>query len=273
MTGTDVSSWLQFLVSQGFLSAPANGTFDAAADQATRDYQTARGLGSDGFAGPSTLSQAVRDGFTGPDGLLSPGMDAAVNCTSFADAIVASGMKFVARYYTRFSNKVISRTEALTLSQAGLQLVTVFQDVNNNIQFFNATLGAQNAGKALQLAAAIGQPSGSAIYFAADFNPSSAQVTGPIMDHFRAIAAAFSANATQYAVGVYGSGMLCRMLRDAGLAQFTWLTGSTSFPEYASFLPQANLVQIAPSRTLIPDSLDIDDDIAQTSAFGAFQVS
>jgi hypothetical protein len=72
-------------------------------------------------------------------------------------------------------------------------------------------------------------------------------------------------------VGVYGSGLACRTIRDAGLAAYTWLSGSAGFRESESFRPQANLVQIAPSRTICGGRLPIDDDVAQTESFGAFR--
>jgi hypothetical protein len=97
-------------------------------------------------------------------------------------------------------------------------------------------------------------------------------VQGPITDYFTAIKSAFAAAPTQYVIGVYGSGMTCRVMRDAGLAQFTWLTGSIGFAEYATFRKQADIVQLAPQRTLLSE-LAIDDDIAQNAAFGGFNVS
>ena len=51
-----------------------------------------------------------------------------------------------------------------------------------------------------------------------------------------------------------------------------WLSQSTGFREYRAFLPQADVIQAAPSRKLLP-KLNIDDDIAQSAEFGAFQVT
>lgn len=268
MTGSDVSRWQQFLTGRGVFSGAIDGVFGPATDGATREYQTSRGLGADGVVGLATYSQAVRDGFAGA----SAGMDASVDCAPFASGIVAAGMKFVARYYSKFAGKAMTRAEALGLSQAGLQVAAVYQDIQNDIQYFSPALGQQSAARALAQAAAVGQPAGSAIYFAADFDPTPAQLSGPMMDHFREVAQAFSAGPAQYAVGVYGSGLACRTMRDAGLAAFTWLSGSTGFRESESFRPQANLVQIAPSRTICGGRLAIDDDVAQTASFGAFQV-
>jgi hypothetical protein len=162
-------------------------------------------------------------------------------------------------------------TEARALSSAGANIVTVFENSNNLAEFFSTNIGISQAASALQQAATIGQPSLTAIYFAVDYDATTTDVQGPITDYFNAIKGAFAAAPTQYVIGVYGSGMTCRVIRDAGLAQFTWLTGSTGFAEYATFRKQADMVQLAPQRTLLP-GLNIDDDIAQSAAFGAWNL-
>jgi peptidoglycan hydrolase-like protein with peptidoglycan-binding domain len=274
LSGTDVSAWQQFLTAQGVFREAVDGVYGPASVQGTRDYQTSRGLDADGVVGTGTYAQAARDGFAGAGaGTTTAGMDASVNCGPFAACIVTAGMKFVARYYSQSASKAVTRMEALALSRAGLKLAAVYQDVDNDIRYFSSALGRQCALRALAQASAVGQPAGSAIYFAADFDPTPAQATGPLTDHFRSVAQAFSAAATQYAVGVYGSGLTCRTVRDAGLAAFAWLSGSTGFRESESFRPEANLVQIAPDRKICGGQLAIDDDIAQTPDFGAFQVS
>jgi len=269
ITGEDVAAWQRFLTAQGAANLAIDGVFGPASDAATREYQASHGLEADGVVGMGTWAQAVRDGFAGSG---TAGMDACVDCAPFASGIVAAGMKFVGRYYSRFAGKALTRTEALALSRAGLQLATVYQDVNDDIRYFSAEQGRQQAARALAEAAAVGQPAGSAIYFATDFDPTPDQIAGPMTDYFQAVAQALSAAATRYAVGIYGSGLACRTLRDAGLARFTWLSGSMGYRESASFRGEANLVQIAPSRTILEGRLAIDDDVAPGGEFGGFQV-
>jgi len=274
MTGDDVAAWQRFLSARGAAIGSIDGVYGPATGEASRHYQAGCGLEDDGVVGLGTWAQAVRDGFAGvsAEGAATAGMDACMDCGPLAAGIVAAGMKFVGRYYSRFASKAMTRGEALALSQAGLQLVAVYQDAADDIQYFSAVEGQQCAARALSQAAAVGQPAGSAIYFAADFDPTPAQVNGPMMDHYRAVARTFSAAPTQYAVGIYGSGLACRTLRDAGLAAFTWLSGSSGYRESESFRTAANLVQIAPSRTICGGRLSIDDDVAQGASFGAFQV-
>jgi peptidoglycan hydrolase-like protein with peptidoglycan-binding domain len=274
MTGSDVSAWQQFLTAQNAFRDTVDGVYGPLTVQGTIAYQTAKGLTADGIVGTGTYSRAVLDGFqAAPGRVTAPGMDAMLDCAPFASGIASAGMKFVARYYSKFPQKIMTRQEALALSTAGLQMVAVYQDSSNAIQFFSTQLGNQCATRALQIAAGIGQPAGSAIYFATDFDPTSDQVTGPISDYFRAIAQVFAVAPTRYAVGVYGSGLTCRIIRDSSLATFTWLSQSTGFTESLEFRPQAHLVQVFPSRNICNGQLSIDDDIAQADNFGAFTVA
>ena len=230
MTGTDVSTWQQFLTAQNDYHGAIDGVYSPPTVQGTIAYQTAKGLATDGIVGTGTYSRAVLDGYqASPGRVTTPGMDAMIDCASFASSIASAGMKFVARYYSKYPAKIMTRQEALALSKAGLQIAAVYQDNNNAVQYFSTQLGSQCASRALQIAAGTGQPAGSAIYFATDFNPTGEQVTGPIADYFRAIAQVFAVAPTRYAVGVYGSGLTCRIIRDSSLATFTWLSQSTGF--------------------------------------------
>ena len=273
MVGLDVSAWQHFLTVQGVFSDVVDGIYGPASAQGTRGYQISKGLSVDGIVGVGTFSQAVRDGFQAPAGRVAvSGMDAEVDCTPFTSCIATAGMKFVVRYYSNSSSKNLSRAEAVALSNAGLQVAVVYEDFSE-LKFLSSTFGDHNAAKALQLASEIGQPAGSAIYFAVDFDPALADVQGPVTDYFSAVGKALAVAPTRYAVGVYGSGLTCRIIRDAGLATFTWLTGSAGFRESDKFRPQAHLLQVAPERTICNGKLSIDADIAQSDNFGAFRVA
>jgi len=218
-------------------------------------------------SGPSLSLVPSKAASSPPRNRSSPCLDADADCAPFAPQFVADGFKFVVRYYSRCPKKVLDLAEARTLSAAGLQPVTVYQDTNNSIELFTAALGASQAAKAVQLATALGQPSGGAIYFAGDFDPSPVQVRGPVMEYFHAVHGTLSAY--PFHIGVYGSGLTCRLVRDAGFAKFTWLSQSTGFRDYLSFLPQADVIQAAPSRDLIKKKLSIEDDIARSADFGS----
>jgi len=67
MSGPDVTAWQNFLTGQGLFSDEVTGNFEASTAAATRAYQQAHGLGSDGVIGPKSMAQALTDGFAIPD--------------------------------------------------------------------------------------------------------------------------------------------------------------------------------------------------------------
>jgi peptidoglycan hydrolase-like protein with peptidoglycan-binding domain len=269
MSGPDVYDWQMFLKNQSLFPGNVDSIFGPQSDTQTRAYQTNAGLNVNGLVDSDTMAKALIDGYQSTTGANLGGMDAMTNCVSFAAQIAGQGISFAARYYSDNAAKALTLAEAQALSAAGVNIVPVFQNSNNASRFFSSDIGSSQAASALQQAAAIGQPPFTTIYFAVDYNAAPADVQGPITDYFTAIKAAFAAAPVQYAVGVYGSGLTCSAMRDAGLAQLTWITGSTDFSGYAAFRQQADIVQLAPGRTLL-HGLNIDDDIAQSAAFGAF---
>jgi peptidoglycan hydrolase-like protein with peptidoglycan-binding domain len=272
LTGPDVSDWQAFLQSQGLLSGSADGVFGPQTDAATRAYQAGAGLEVDGVVGQNTMAAAVAGGYQSTTGANLAGIDSDTDCSPFADSLPGQGMQFVARYYALNAAKTLTAAEAQQLSAAGLGIVAVYEDFNNSVDRFSATIGASQAAQAGARAAAIAQPAGTAIYFAVDYDAAPADVEGPITDYFTAVQNVLAAAPTQYIAGVYGSGLTCRIIRDAGLADFTWLTCSTGFADYTAFRTQADIVQLAPSRFLLA-GLNIDDDIAQSAEFGAFRLA
>lgn len=116
------------------------------------------------------------------------GLDMAEPCPSAAKArcLAVTGHAFVGRYYTSPQNawKLLTRREARMLSQAGLSIVAIFEDGATEL---SAGLGVAHAQTALSCAAEAGQPPGSAIYFAVDYNATPDQIGQDVIPYFRAI--------------------------------------------------------------------------------------
>ncbi len=273
MTGTDVIDWQAFLTKAGFFKGAIDGIFDPVTSQATKDFQKSEKLDADGVVGPRAFAAAIRNGFQSSTRTLELGMDASVNCAKLVSCITKAQMKFVVRYYSQFAGKAITPAEAKALSAAALKVVVVYQDKQDDLDSFDAAQGKVSAQRALDSAKKLGQPAGSAIYFAADFDPTPDQVRGPLSEYFMAVNQTFRAAPAQYAIGVYGSGLTCRLIRDASLAQYAWLSQSSGFREYQAFRPRAHMIQIAPSRTICDGKLSIDDDVAQVQDYGAFRIA
>jgi Domain of unknown function (DUF1906) len=88
-------------------------------------------------------------------------------------AFKSIGVKTIVRYYDwpdeNISCKTLLPEESDAIIAAGMSIVTVFQHENDDPEtFFDRSRGTTDAKRALQLAAANGQPPGSAIYFSVD---------------------------------------------------------------------------------------------------------
>ena len=268
MTGVDVILWQKFLTKVGLPVGVLDSEFGPTTARQSAAYQKRVGLTPDGVVGARTVQRAQQDGFQPP---VITGMDASMNCEEFTECIAGAGMEFVARYYSSFKRKVLARSEAIALSSAGLDLVAVFEDTAN-IEDFDADSGEKDAMVALSCASDAGQPSETAIYFAIDFDPILSEIQGQITEYFQAVKNVIENDARAFKIGVYGSGLTCRTLRDAGLAAFTWTSQSTGFQGTIAFCTQANIAQCNPTRAIC-GTLDIDDNVALTAGFGAFRVS
>ena len=194
------------------------------------------------------------------------GLDTAVELTRHAGALRAQGYDFAIRYYSHNAAKNLSLGEARALSSAGLLIGTVWETAGTHASFFTREQGVADGGAAFNMAkAAIGQPAGSAIYFAVDYDATEADLEGPISDYFAGVNTAFAAAAdglSPYAVGVYGSGLCCDTLIDKQLANLGWLSQSTSFAGSAAYAAGAryNLVQKLPAQATIDASFKLAYD-------------
>ncbi len=139
------------------------------------------------------------------------GLDTTIELTRHAQALRAQGYDVALRYYSNNASKNLSLGEARALSGAG-QAYRMAREV-------------------------IGQPFGSAIYFAVDYDPTQADIDGVIGNYFTGVHAAFYvANEGQpsYRTGIYGSGLCCGTLVERGQAGLGWLSQSTALPARAN---------------------------------------
>jgi hypothetical protein len=161
------------------------------------------------------------------------GVDLPTDASDVLLELQGSGLEFVARYYREPDSRwpALSASEAQRLSALGLKIVAVWESHSRNLEHFTYSSGYGDAVAAYGEAKAIGQPAGSAIYFAVDFNPPS-DLLEPIAEYFRGVAAgltAASGGRANYAVGVYGSGAVCEAMKREGLAQYGWLSNSLAW--------------------------------------------
>lgn len=156
------------------------------------------------------------------------GIDTRTDLTPYASALRQQhGIDFAMRYYSHTLSKNLGRAEAAALSAASVQIGVVWESAGTSDSFFSAAQGGKDGQAALALAAEVGQPAGSAIYFAVDYDASQKAIDGPVSDYFRALGALL--DAAGYTVGAYGSGACCASLQQAQLASLGWLSQSAGF--------------------------------------------
>jgi hypothetical protein len=201
------------------------------------------------------------------------GIDLATDAGRVIVPIRAANLDFVARYYRSPTSHfpTLSASEARLLSSSGLSIVAVWKSASNHPAYFSRLAGVDDFTSAYHQAHTIGQPAGSCIYFAVDYDASGQDIVGPIDEYFRGIAAGFAAaggDGPDYKVGVYGSGAVCRALNQAGLAQYAWLVISRGWAGYNAL----NAWHIRQGKALPGLSFNHDSDEA-TDDYGGFQVT
>ncbi|MFK3738901.1 DUF1906 domain-containing protein [Massilia sp. TN1-12] len=196
------------------------------------------------------------------------GLDTTMELTRHARALARQGYDFVLRYYSHNAAKNLSLGEARALAEAGLRIGVVWETAGTRASFFNRSQGlADGAAAFLMAREVIGQPYGSAIYFAVDYDPTQADIDGAISNYFTGVRAALYVAAEgqpSYRVGVYGSGLCCGTLVERGMASLSWLSQSTGYAGSRQYAEQRryDLIQMLPARILGEDGvvLHVDPD-------------
>jgi hypothetical protein len=170
----------------------------------------------------------------------SRGIDMATDARDVSQELKGSGLHFVARYYRDPASRLppLSAEEARAVAAAGMKLVTIWQYKSNKPEHFSYASGMADGMAAHRQAKAIGQPAGSAIYFAVDYNAPEVDIRRLIDPYFRGVAAGLAAAAgkqREYRIGVYSSGAVCSYIKGARLAEYAWLSHSRAWAGYGSF--------------------------------------
>ncbi|MEK8131994.1 glycoside hydrolase domain-containing protein [Paenibacillus filicis] len=144
---------------------------------------------------------------------MAKGFDCATPLTaSLVKQFASQGFTFVGRYLAEAGSwKRLSPAEAKLISDAGLYIVSFFERYANRVRE-GAAAGTADGKLALRYAQEVGQPVGSTIYAAVDYD-------APAGD-FNAIEAyirAFDAQITGYEAGVYGSYYVVKAMHERGV--------------------------------------------------------
>ncbi|TCM53707.1 uncharacterized protein (TIGR02594 family) [Rhizobium sp. PP-F2F-G48] len=208
-------------------------------------------------------------------------IDVAHNVGPYAQKLVDLGVVSVIRYYniqnsTTLPSKCLTKAELTSLHQAGLSVAVVFQaggGANGKLSDLSDAKGTRDAKRALELAAELGQPTGSGIYFAVDHDYVAPDDLAQIASYFKKAKAELGG---RYVLGVYGSGLVARKLHEAGLVDLIWLSGSLGWSGTRSALQDGlwTLFQKDMEQDLPFGGLDYDGNVFNSAKadFGQFAV-
>ncbi len=191
-----------------------------------------------------------------------------------ARALKAQGVKTVFRYYSHLPpslpGKDLQPEEARVILGEGLSIGSVFQHYNNCFRTFENAWGKEDAEQALRMAEAAGQPEGSAIYFGVDADWPYQAMRDPIIKYFEDVKRTFEGKGI--AVGIYSNGCICNAIREKGLAQYFWLSGSTGHSGTQAFYNTNNWTLFQNALDITPAAVGyaIDANIANPAAGGYF---
>ena len=118
------------------------------------------------------------------------GIDIPTDSSDVLNELKSGQINFVARYYRKPDSRwpTLTAVEAKRLSGLGLKIVTVWESHSHDPRYFSFGSGYYDAMSAHRQAQAVGQPPGSAIYFAVDFDARGEKYE-PVDQYFRGVAA------------------------------------------------------------------------------------
>ena len=187
---------------------------------------------------------------------MSQGLDANNNLTDYAGHLADLGFNFVGRYINPGKAEPLTTAEINALTAHDIYAVSIWEQGSpTSPLYFQTDRGVSDGDAAVTAAQSIGQPAGTPIYFAVDYDASPGDLPS-IASYFSAVHQ--RVRSAGYFVGVYGSGIVCRDLSEIG-----WV--SKTFAGYDDWKDKADIVQGVETRIL---GLDVDLDTANGDAGG-----
>lgn len=166
------------------------------------------------------------------------------------DAIKATGADFVARYLSTPGNpKNLTKTEAVALRKAGLDIVLVFE-IEADRALGGYKRGRADAKSARAQADAVGAPKTAAIYLAVDFDMQPSQAAR-VVSYIKGAASVLTPART----GVYGGRAAVKACLDAKACKYGWQTYAWSGGVWD---PRAHLCQYENGVTVAGLSVDLN---------------
>ncbi|MET1247668.1 glycoside hydrolase domain-containing protein [Sporolactobacillus sp. STCC-11] len=179
-----------------------------------------------------------------------------------AKQLRAAGIRLVGRYIgSPDSWKTLEKAEVGALKDAGINIYSIRQTANNTASFFNYARGVSEAQEAEKWAKSIEQPSGTAIYFAVDFD-----ARGDALEAVKQFFKGVSDTLKDYKVGVYGSYSVVEALSETSYADFFFQTYAWSNGKVSK---HADLYQYKNGQTIAGVSVDYNEVKGAAGEWGA----
>lgn len=138
------------------------------------------------------------------------------------------------------------------LHSVGVKCFSVYEKGNPTTPaYFTAYQGIRDASAAIVSAQKIGQPKGSIIFAAIDYDSHPSDVHGYVVAFHDAL------KAHGYLTGIYGNGVTIAHFIDLGYCNKGWLSQSKGFAGYAAYKPHAAIIQ-GPQTTVLGWDVDLD---------------
>lgn len=147
-----------------------------------------------------------------------------------------------------------------------INIVSVYQNYGDGYEHFTENHAKIDALCALISAKLLGQPYGSAIYFAVDFDANEASHLTRIKAYFDIIKKKFKG---RYSIGVYGNGITCSLIKN-NIADFSWLSRSTGHKGYDIY-DDINKYNIKQAENIYYNGETFNDDIAVGNYYGQWR--
>jgi subtilisin family serine protease len=147
-------------------------------------------------------------------------IDTAGKVETQIELLKSKDVRAVARYYSTRLDRCLTRSEAAALTAAGLEIVAIFEDGGD--PDLSTEQGIHDAQVARLHARNVGQPSGSAIYFALKRAPDGSPGVDldAIGSYFTGVRNVLS---DRYKVGVFSDALVCEALLRRGACDYAWL--------------------------------------------------
>lgn len=151
---------------------------------------------------------------------MAQGFDTATKLNkTTAQNLKNAGFEYAIRYLPTTEWKSITKSEVDAILNAGLKLVSIYQCSNNKVSYFSYTRGKQDGQNAQKLAKELGQPKGTAIYFAVDFDVQPKDLQ-QILDYIKGL----KETVKDYKIGIYGSYYVVNEVKKKAPVDYYWQT-------------------------------------------------